>query len=107
MQGSWEVLESAGLPYGAHSVSNEVSSPSALAAAVLDVLGRLDDLDYRQRISTLAWLRAWATDYPTSFHAAFAGRADEVLQTAASGLERDGQYLKLRRIARANLARVF
>lgn len=107
MRASWEALEKAGLPYGAPAVSGKVSSLSALAGAVIDVLGQVGNLDYRQRIGTLAWLRAWASDYPTSFHAAFGGRGDELLRRAASGLEGDGQYLKLRRIARANLARVF
>jgi hypothetical protein len=104
MEPAWQVLESAGVPCGpASSTKPELSDLVAVVRATRDVLARVGSLDERQRVSLLAWLRAWASAFPTSFREAFGDEGDQVLARAAEGVEDAGRYLKLRRIAREKL----
>lgn len=103
---AWERLERAGVPYGHREPSPvEMDDVAAVAAAVHEVLAAPERLAPRQRVSLLAWLRAWASSFPTSFHEAFGARAGEVLARAGDGVDDVDRYLKLRRIAREKLLR--
>ena len=53
----------------------------------------------------LAWLGAWSSDWPSSFHATFGPDAQALLARAGEGVDDLGRYLKLGRIAREKLAR--
>lgn len=107
MTRAWERLERAGVPYGSGGPARpEMDDLAAVAAAVHEALAAPEQLDSRQRVSLLAWLRAWASSFPTSFRVAFGGRSDEVLARAAAGVNDADRYLKLRRIAREKLLRV-
>jgi hypothetical protein len=77
-----------------------------VAAATRAALDDLESLDERQRVSLLAWLQAWATSFPTSFHDAFDGDGAAILARASDGDVDVGRYLKLRRIVREQLLRV-
>ncbi|MEI7892766.1 MAG: hypothetical protein WCI05_06725 [Myxococcales bacterium] len=105
MPSAWEILECAGVPFGTREGPPRLASPEQLAAAVREVLDA-STLSERQRVSLLAWLRAWASAWPSSFESTFAGAANEFLLRAAKGVEDHGRYLKLRRLAREQLARV-
>jgi phytoene dehydrogenase-like protein len=104
---AWEVLERAGVPFGHGGPSRpELEDVGAVVRAVREVLARPESLSPRQRVSLLAWLRAWASSFPTSFRGAFAQEAESVLTQAADGVDDTNRYLKLRRIARDKLSRV-
>ncbi len=107
MDSSWQVLERAGVPYGpAASAKADLADVQGVVQATHDMLARVTSLDERQRVSLLAWLRAWASAFPTSFREAFGDKGAEVLARAAEGVEDAGRYLKLRRIAREKLLSV-
>jgi hypothetical protein len=103
---SWEALRDAGVPHGASSRVDPSSPPdlAVLALAVRAVLKHPEELDPRQRVSLLAWLSAWKSGWPSSFQTTFAEGAMDLLAAAALGVDDTDRYLKLRRLARANLA---
>jgi hypothetical protein len=104
---AWERLERAGVPYGHGGPERpDLNDLAVVVAAVREVLSAPERLAPRQRVSLVAWLRAWASSFPTSFHRAFGAEAAEVLARAAEGVEDADRYLKLRRIAREKLLRV-
>lgn len=53
-----------------------------------------------------AWLLGWQHHWPASFAAAFAGDGAALLAWASGQFSDDGRYLKLRRLAIANLATI-
>lgn len=107
MNDAWEVLERAGVPCGPPSGEKpDLADLATVAAATRAVLACPEQLDERQRVSLLSWLRAWASSFPTSFREAFGDDGDALLARAAEGVDDVGRYLKLRRIAREKLARV-
>jgi hypothetical protein len=103
---AWERLERAGVPYGDGGPERpDFGDLPAIADAVRVVLREGAELAPRMRTSLLAWLRAWASSFPTSFDAAFGDDAASVLAQAAEGVDDADRYLKLRRIAREKLCR--
>lgn len=106
MSSAWELLERAGVPFGARAEPVTLGDPTALVAAVREALANAAGLSPRQRVSLMAWLGAWASDWPLSFARAFGSSADDVLAAAAAGVDDAGRYLKLRRLARDRLAAV-
>jgi len=107
MNDAWEILERAGVPCGAPSGEKpDLTDLAVVGAALRVVLAHRERLAERQRVSLLAWLGAWASSFPTSFHEAFADDGPALLVKAAEGVEDVGRYLKLRRIAREELLRV-
>jgi hypothetical protein len=101
---AWEVLVRAGVPLGSPSARRpELDDSSRVAAAVRAAL--VDPrASARQRVSLLAWLSAWASDWPTSFAGVFGADTEQVLAQAAEGIDDRERYLKLRRLARDKLA---
>ncbi len=82
---------------------------AALAGAVREALRARDaraQPSEREHVALLAWLRAWASCWPTSFATTFGAEGPNLLARAQEGEWDRGRYLKLRRIARENLARV-
>jgi hypothetical protein len=103
---AWEVLVRAGVPLGSPSGQRpELDDVSAVAAAVRAAVADTGS-SARQRVSLLAWLSAWSSDWPTSFAGVFGADADGLLARAAAGIDDHERYLKLRRLARDKLASV-
>ncbi len=105
MEAAWEVVERAGVPFGQHEAPPDLGDRARIAAAVHEVLDAKQRLDPRQRVSLLAWLGAWSSDWPSSFHATFGPDAQALLARAGEGVDDLGRYLTLGRIAREKLAR--
>ena len=106
MDEAWERLERAGVPFGpSRGAAPDLTDVAAVVIATREVLSQPEHLSERQRVSLFAWLRAWASSFPTSFGLAFGDGGDAVLARAGSGVEDLGRYLKLRRIARDKLER--
>jgi len=63
-------------------------------------------LDEREREALAAWLFAWHHGWPSSFARSFGDEAASVEGWAARQFTDDNRYLKLRRIAMANLSSV-
>lgn len=104
---AWEVLERAGVPFGHTGPSRpEIEDFAAVSAAAREVLASPEALSPRQRVSLLAWLRAWASGWPASFREAFGEEGDALLVQAADGVDDADRYLKLRRIALEKLSQV-
>jgi hypothetical protein len=107
MDEAWAILERAGVPCGALAMDKpDLADRAGVAAATRAVLARPERLGERERVGLLAWLRAWASSFPTSFHETFGDEGPALLARATEGVEDVGRYLKLRRIAREQLLRV-
>lgn len=105
MDAAWEALARAGVPVGA-ARPRPVAPPSPAAIrAAFDQLNRsLDQISDADREPLLAWLRAVVRHWPSRAGDLF-GPAGEQLRTWLEAQPLDaGRYLKLRRIAIANLA---
>lgn len=79
-------------------------SPVALAEAARVAVAHAGGESAREREALGAWLRAWAWHWPSSFAESFGADADRMLVWARTATPDHGRYLKLRRIATANLA---
>jgi len=99
----WLVLQRAGVPVGAARPPDRRPDP-ALRAAVREVVAEADSLAPAERVALVAWLAAFRHHWPIRF-AETLGDDGARLITALSAKPVDpNQYLKLRRIAVANLA---
>ena len=105
MADPWEILVEAGVPDGAARppAAGELDEP-AIRSAVEALGGEIAGLEPRRRELLAAWLGAFRRHWPARF-AATLGEAGEALLRALheAGVDPD-RYLKLRRIAIANLA---
>ncbi len=107
MDEAWTILERAGVPCGPlRAEKPDLADRSSVVAATRSVLEQPKPLGERERVGLLAWLRAWASSFPTSFRDTFGDDGPALLAKAAEGVEDMGRYLKLRRIAREQLLRV-
>jgi hypothetical protein len=107
MDEAWKILERAGVPCGALTREKpDLADRAGVAAATRAVLAQPERLGEREHVSLLAWLRAWASSFPTSFRETFGDDGPAILARAAEGVEDVGRYLKLRRLAREQLLRV-
>lgn len=79
--------------------------PVAVRAAVLEV-ARSPELTAAKVAPLLAWLSAWRHHWAPSFARVFKVRDVEILDELQERLDDENRYLKLRRIAIENLARV-
>ena len=100
---AWQVLRRTRVPIGTREGRTEIDAAS-LPSAVRDVLAT--HLTERERVSLLAWLRAWASEWPRSFESTFGPEGPVLIARAADGEWDLGKYLKLRRVARDGLATV-
>jgi hypothetical protein len=97
---AWQILRDAGLPLdGARS--GPPGDPAELAAAVRTAIA--GEPSGRASEALAAFVLAWHGHWPSSFAHYLGG--DEVAWAEAHAIDR-GRYLKLRRIALANLASV-
>ena len=79
--------------------------PAGVRAAVFEV-ARSPDLTAAKVAPLLAWLRAWRRHWPAHFAEVLGDGVDELLDDLAGRLDDENRYLKLRRIANANLAHI-
>lgn len=100
MTPAWQILHRAGVPL-AGSRDGEPPTAEEIGQAVREVLA--EPPSGREAEALAAFLFAWRHHFPTSF-AALVG--DEALSWARAQLPDDNRYLKLRRIAIANLSNV-
>ena len=105
MRATWEVLRLGGIPLAGRREAIP-PSPVALAEAARVAASHSGDESVREREALGAWLRAWAWHWPSSFAEYFGADADRMLGWARAATPDHGRYLKLRRIATANLAKL-
>ncbi|MBA3392888.1 MAG: hypothetical protein H0T89_09605 [Deltaproteobacteria bacterium] len=103
MRNAWQILRDAGLPVAAERSAHTVDTHE-LAAATRDAIA--EEPTGRDAEALGAFVFAWQQHWPAAFSAAFAGDEPTLLAWAARQLPDDNRYLKLRRIAIANLAHV-
>lgn len=105
MDAAWEQLKLAGVPIGAAQPRRATPPDSAAIRRAFDTLaGSLDEIPLSDREPLLAWLRAVLRHWP-SRTAELVGPAGERVRAWLEAQPLDpGRYLKLRRIAIANLA---
>lgn len=96
------MLERAGIPLSRVG-GGPPPSRDEIARAVTTVKG---DARGREREALCAFVLAWSQGWPRSFAEAFAPHDDVIVQWAAEQFDDPNRYLKLRRIALANLATV-
>ena len=105
MPGPWEVLRAAGVPEGAARRTGEGRlDPTLVASAVRDVLSDAGALDASSRECLTAWLSAFRKHWPVEFADVLGSVGEEALRVLSAGGYDPDRYLKLRRIAIANLA---
>jgi hypothetical protein len=98
----WQTLRDGGVPLVA-AVSGAATTIDELAAATVAAVA--DAPAGREAEALDAWWFAWHHHWPDDFRRAF-GDGDRLLAWAAAQLQDTDRYLKLRRIAIANLAYV-
>lgn len=108
MASAWEILQRAGVPLGTRDGPPVLAAPDVLAGAVRQAMSEAARAEgsERERVSLLAWLRAWSAEWPTSFAATFGAEGPGLLLRAQAGEWDRGRYLKLRRLARETLSRI-
>lgn len=99
-----ELLMAAGVPQGAvRETPRALPDPEALREAMFAVASELDDGELTPYV---AWLAAWEHHWPASFAEVFGERGAALLARLRPRVPDGNRYLKLRRIAIENLARV-
>ena len=98
MSGPWDLLKAAGVPLGApRAHADDPLDLEVLSRALAQVL--CAELQPRERDALVAWLGALRAHWPTT-HSALTSR----MPPFEAGEVDPNRYLKLRRIALANLA---
>lgn len=100
---AWQILRDAGLPIAAKK-SGRIPTRAAIADAVNAIVEERPG--GREGEALCAFLLAWRHEWPRAFAEAFGERAEALADWARSGLSDANRYLKLRRLAIANLADV-
>lgn len=103
MSDAWQILRDGGLPL-ALPVSDVARSPEALAAATREAIAERPA--GREAEALAAFVFAWHQHWPQSFDRALGGDAASVVDWASRNAVDEDRYLKLRRIALENLARI-
>jgi hypothetical protein len=102
---AWTVLVSAGMPDGAiRTAAGSGPDPAAVREALRTVVGRDAPLRDRDREPLLAWLRGFRQHWPSAFASTLGDVGRDALGSLEDGPVDANRYLKLRRIAIANLA---
>lgn len=103
--GAWKALVEAGVPVGtARSVPRHLDR-ERIREAVRALAAGEERVEAGDVEPLLAWLRAWRRHWPESFAALGADGPRLIRQLEGRPLDRN-RYLKLRRLALANLAAV-
>lgn len=106
MSDAWEVLAAWGLPLGAPRTQLKPPATADVSTALATLAAQVGRLDETERECLLGWLRALQHHWPAAF-ARLAGPPGVKLVEALQATSFDpNRYLKLRRIAIANLARL-
>jgi len=106
MVDAWKLLVDLGLPdRAARPIPRGPIDLVAVRAAVLAV-ARSPELEVAKVAPMLAWLSAWRHHWAPSFARVFRGRDIDILDDLRERLDDENRYLKLRRIAIENLARI-
>jgi len=102
---AWKLLVDLGLPDGAiRPQAHRELDADAIRDAVVEV-ARSPELTNAKVAPFLAWLRAWRHHWPARFAEVF-GSNERLLAELEARLDDVNRYLKLRRIAIANLSRI-
>jgi hypothetical protein len=101
---TWQVLKDLGLPDGPPRRQAYVElDPARTRVGVREVLRELEP----GRVAPLmAWLSAWRHHWSDHFDRTFGAEGPVYIRELAQRLEDPNRYLKLRRIAIANLAKL-
>jgi hypothetical protein len=107
MRSGWDELLALGVPAGAvRPAPARPVDDETLRAAVDGVCAPPDPLSPAEREALAAWLASFRHHWPGRFHRALGPQGEELwARLAASGLDAN-RYLKLRRIATENLAKI-
>lgn len=104
MDDPWKVLEGAGLPEGAVRPAPEVLDGAQVRAAVHALTTTLALAEPAHREPLLAWLKAFRHHWPRRFEEILGADGRDLIAQLESDTLDAGRYLKLRRIAIANLS---
>lgn len=107
METAWAILEAAGMPDGAvRPRPHRLPRAEELQFAVAWAKEHLEELPDARRDPLRAWLRALRHHWPTRFADLFGEVGERFVEQLMAEPMDDNRYLKLRRIAIENLARV-
>ena len=106
MQDYWKTLQEAGLPDGEIRTAPRVLDLARIRTAIGALAQSPDPLTVARREPLLAWLRAWQHHWPESFENTLGADGKNLVLRLRAADHDAGRYLKLRRIAIENLARV-
>lgn len=104
MERAWDVLMVAGLPDGPLRPLPVAMPIDDVKRAIHELLPNAHVLSTHQRELLLAWLRAWQHHWPRRFDQVLGDDGEALIQVLRSAPVDESRYLKLRRIAIANLA---
>lgn len=104
MPSAWDLLKKAGLPLGPAALFSPADLPSDSVLARTLFSMPPDQWSEREAAAVAAWLGAWQSGWPTSFERVFGARGGHLKFQLLTQVD-EGRYLKLRRIAHANLGR--
>lgn len=105
MASAWQILIRGGVPLAAEREGPPVSA-AALGEAVRAVLASPTPPAGREQEALAAFLLAWRKEWPTTFASVFGDDAEDLAAWARFSIPDPNRYLKLRRIAVANLAEI-
>jgi hypothetical protein len=103
MPSPWQILRDGGLPL---SIEGTGASPTVSELAAATRAAVAEQPTGRDGEALAAFVFAWHHHWPRLFEQAFGDAAARLVSWAAKQFSDDGRYLKLRRIAIENLARV-
>lgn len=104
MGDAWQILRDAGLPLDGPRAPVFEHGLAELAAATRAAVG--ESPSGRPAEALAAFVLAWQQHWPATFASAFGVDADTLVDWASRQFTDPGRYLKLRRIALAQLAHV-
>jgi hypothetical protein len=99
----WQILRAGGVPLALPTSGLKVQADDLAAATRAAIAGRPTG---RDADALVAWIFAWQQHWPQSFMEALGADVTEVTEWVAKHPLDANRYLKLRRIALENLARI-
>lgn len=102
MVDAWQILRDAGVPIAGERFQRRHDRAELAAATRTAIAGAKG----REAEALAAFVLAWHQHWPSAFAAAFPGDAERITDWASRQFSDDNRYVKLRRIALANLAHV-
>jgi hypothetical protein len=102
----WKVLIEAGVPDGAARRAPTRLDRGDVSQAIHDLAAGPEAIEPRQVEPLLAWLRGWRRHWPASFASVLGPEGERLIASLEARAPDATRYLKLRRIAVENLARI-